>query len=407
MSATFAGLVSELEAGFGRPLQAHQLEAAQDAWKQAQEGLDPRLCLYHRTGAGKTLTALACVRAAGERSAVVVAPPVTHEAWVRTGQLVGVTVQPISHAIFRSPKWRIDRDKALIVDEFHLLGGHGKAGFTKLDRIAKGLRAPLVVASATPNYNDAERCYCIMHVLDPLRFRGGYENFLYRECITRVNPFGKLPLVDGFRNYADAEDYLRNQPHVHYVEDEAIKQVTIEDRWVSVPVPESLTHYMVDHRKQRMIASLMELRHRISDYQILQDDGGLGTETRAEIERLLEELGGAPLLIFCARAKYAEAVHRWLCDQRRSSELVTGKLSTLLKQRRVERFRNGAVNILIGTSTLATGTDGIDKMCDTLLIVDDTDDDALRRQLMGRILPRGLDTDLSKKRVIRLLYGNH
>jgi hypothetical protein len=34
--------------------------------------------------------------------------------------------------------------------------------------------------------------------------------------------------------------------------------------------------------------------------------------------------------------------------------------------------------------------------------VDDTDDDALRRQLIGRIMPRGADVDASAKRVIRI-----
>ena len=58
----------------------------------------------------------------------------------------------------------------------------------------------------------------------------------------------------------------------------------------------------------------------------------------------------------------------------------------------------------MGTTALATGTDGIDKVCDTLVIVDDVDDAALRRQLIGRILPRGLDTDLTNKRVLRFVY---
>ena len=59
--------------------------------------------------------------------------------------------------------------------------------------------------------------------------------------------------------------------------------------------------------------------------------------------------------------------------------------------------------MLIGTASLATGTDGLDKMCDTLIILDDTDDDSLRRQLIGRIMPRGADTDTSKKKVYRFV----
>jgi hypothetical protein len=41
-----------------------------------------------------------------------------------------------------------------------------------------------------------------------------------------------------------------------------------------------------------------------------------------------------------------------------------------------------------------------------MLIVEDTDDDSLRRQLMGRILPRGLDVDVASKRFWRLRFPN-
>jgi hypothetical protein len=41
-------------------------------------------------------------------------------------------------------------------------------------------------------------------------------------------------------------------------------------------------------------------------------------------------------------------------------------------------------------------------MCDTLIILDDTDDDSLRRQLVGRIMPRGEDTDATGKSVYRI-----
>ena len=45
--------------------------------------------------------------------------------------------------------------------------------------------------------------------------------------------------------------------------------------------------------------------------------------------------------------------------------------------------------VLIATSALTTGVDGIDRACNHLIIIDDTRDDSLRRQLIGRVLPRG------------------
>ena len=63
-----------------------------------------------------------------------------------------------------------------------------------------------------------------------------------------------------------------------------------------------------------------------------------------------------------------------------------------------------AVLALVGTQTLATGTDGLDKMCDLLVILDDTEDNAMRRQLIGRIMPRGHATAVAHtNRVIRFM----
>lgn len=95
-----------------------------------------------------------------------------------------------------------------------------------------------------------------------------------------------------------------------------------------------------------------------------------------------------------------------LCDEIGSERvrLVTGKTSLAEKNSAVEAFNRGDLKVLIGTSTLATGTDGMDKVCDHLIILDDTEDDAQRRQLIGRIMPRGASSDTSSKRVTRFNF---
>lgn len=404
MSTPTLADLQALELRVGLPLQDHQREAAADALQQVRQGAWLRLCLYHRTGAGKTYTALVCVALAGVQDVLVLAPPITHETWVGWGRRVGVAVTTISHAKFRQKGFKVRRDQAMIVDEFHLLGGHKGQGWRKLDRMAQGLQAPLVIASATPNYNDAERVYCIQHVLDPHSVKGGYLQFLYDHCITKVNPFGAEPLVEGFRNYTDAEDYLKHLDHVHYVEDEAIKQVTITDVELVIDVPDELLTHGLDHRRQRVIASLMEGRHALKRHQILTEDGLIRPEVYDEIADLVG-LVRTPTLIFCNSREVAEALFVSVGKHASRALLITGKTSTKEKQEIVKLFRQGAADVLIGTASLATGTDGIDKMCDHLLIVDDTDDNALRRQLIGRILPRGLDSDLSNKIVSRLVYS--
>ena len=81
-----------------------------------------------------------------------------------------------------------------------------------------------------------------------------------------------------------------------------------------------------------------------------------------------------------------------------------GKTTTKEKAERARLFREGKLDMLIGTASLATGTDGFDKVCDCMIIVNDTPDASLRQQLIGRILPRGADSDASQKQVWRLVY---
>lgn len=395
---------SDIEDKLGFPLKESQAEAAGHAADQARRGTPVRLCLYHRTGEGKTIASLACVAQGGAQSVLVLAPPVTHPKWVEVGATLGVHVTPVSHAKFRMKDFKVSRKQAIIVDEFHLLGGHKGQGWKKMDRLAKGLQAPLVICSATPNYNDAERVYCVMHVLAPDTVKGGYIQFLYQHCETTVNPFGQEPIVDGFRTGQTAEEFLAALPYVHYVEDEAIKQIVIEDIPAVCPdLPDELVDYGWDVWGNRIVASQMEEKHRIKRYRMLYSSGDFELTLFKQIDDLVKSDTGQVLIYFdsseLAKAFYARTVeYGW------RSVIVHGTLSATNKHRRVQAFLEGNAQIMVGTATMATGLDGVDKVCDRLIIVDDTDDDAKRRQLMGRILPRGLDTDISKKTVQRLVF---
>jgi hypothetical protein len=288
----------------------------------------------------------------------------------------------------------------VIADEFHLFGGHGGQGWKKLDGLARGLQAPLILCSATPNYNDAERCYCIQHVLDPHSVKGGYLEFLYQHCNTKQNPFGMEPLVDDrrpFRNFVDAKDYLAALPNVDYLEDDLVYNIV--DLPVPAVHPPAMKDYGYNPRKGRMIASQMGERHDLVDLGLIGDDGHL----RDEAWRELHGYSPKHTLVFAAHATVAEATARTMSAKGWRYALVTGTTSAKKKEARIQAFKDGVVDYLIGTASLATGTDGLDKVANHLFIVDDTDDDAQRRQLIGRIMPRGADTDVSKKRVYRLV----
>lgn len=361
----------------------------------AQQGPQQRLCLYYKTGAGKSLTALGMMTLWGQEAVLVVAPPSTHSQWTDLGTKLQVQVEAVSHAKFRRPDFKMNRNKAVIADEMHLFGGHSGQGWKKLDKLAMHLQAPMVLASATPNYNDADRVYCIQHILDPHSCKGGYLQFLYQHCTTEQNPFGQMPKVTGFQRYRDAAEYLAALPKVEYLPDDLV--YTIDDYLVAPMIPPELETYGLNAREGRIIASQMEERHARVNLSLIDDYGVLRDHVYLQVKKLIDDADG-PVLVFATHATVAEAAAIAL-----KSLLVTGGLTGKQKQEAIDVFRRGKADVLVGTASLATGTDGLDQVCNTLIILDDTDDDSLRRQLIGRIMPRGDSTNVRDKQVHRIV----
>lgn len=359
-----------------------------------------RICLYFKTGAGKTITSLGCLWFSGHRAAVVITPPATFAQWKEWADKLGMEIDCMSHAMFRKKQTKLSRTVPIIVDEFHLLGGHTGQGWKKMDRLSMGLQAPLYILSATPNYNDAERCYCVAHVLDAEAHKGGYLEFIYRHCETQYNPFSTTPDVTGFKNHVDAADFLSSLPNVVYVPDDL--QYAIDDVVLSKFLDTNLMEYGYDVTNHRIVASQIEEKH----LQVFRNFAGLGDVLLPSVGyELLKYLHEKPLLMFAAHSTVAELVYDWLVEHRVNAALITGKTSTKEKAWLIAEFNSGDIEVLVGTASLATGTDGMDKVCNHLLILDDTDDPSLRRQLIGRIMPRGRSTTpVSQKRVSRLVF---
>ncbi len=372
----------------------YQEKAFDDILEQDGPG---RLCLYYRTGAGKSITALVSVLVDGHTDALVVAPPTTHKKWAEDAEKLGMTITTISHAAFRMKHYKISPGRAIIADEFHLFGGFNAMGWQKLRVVSDRLQAPLILLSATPNYNDAERVYCIQRLIQPEETKGGYLQFIYRHCETEQNPFGAYPRVLGLLHFKDASEFLASIEHVHHVPD--MRPMLITEAFFSHVLSDEFTTYGYSTRKHRIMASQMEARYTAIYEAYVDEEDHLRDAALSEILKLSQ--GNEPVLLFCNSARLAEVVHRTLPD-RHVAGLVTGQTKPQEKQAILDAFREGALPFLVGTATLATGTDGLDKVCDTLIIVQDTDDDSLRQQLVGRIYPRGLDADTSQKKIFRL-----
>lgn len=353
-----------------------------------------RACLYYPTGKGKTKTALVAMNLLGELEVLVIAPPSTHRDWISQGQLIGMKVTCISAAKFRMPSYNVPSSRmAIIVDEFHQLGGRTASGWKKLDRrIAPHLKAPLIICSATPSYNDAERVYCVHHVLDPMSAAGGYDQYQLTHCHLEVAYRG-LPNVVGFKNYANAAEFLSSLPWVYYMDDTA--QFVVHDHHHSVPIPSEWRTHNFDSRTGLLMHSLMTRRVSWQKLHYLDDKGELRRDVLKWLHQHMSASG--PTLVYCDKTSVAEPAARMLKLHYYRTELLTGKTTKKRKEEIISNFRAGRIDVLVSTATLATGTDGLDKVCDTLLILQDTQDDSLRRQLIGRILPRGNDNGATKK----------
>lgn len=362
---------------------------------------EPRACLYYKTGAGKSITALVAAHLWGHEEVLVITPPSTYDAWVEQGNLLGIKVNCMSHAKFRMKDTKLDRDMMVIADEMHMFGGHSGQGWIKLNRLARGLKAPMVLASATPNYNDADRVFCIQSILDPASVKGGFLQFLYAHCKTEQNPFGMMPNVTGFQQFVDAANYLQDLPGVFYLPDDLT--YTIQDHMLGGKISKSMTDFGYSQRKHKIMASLIEEKHTIIFEALVGSHGMLFDNVWWWVQDRINAAHPDKVLIFANHSTVADAAGYSLSQTGLTYSVITGKTGAKTKAAMLDAFRSGKTDVLVGTASLATGTDGLDKVCDTLLILDDTEDDSLRRQLIGRIMPRGSDTDASKKQVHRLV----
>lgn len=392
----------KIEQLLGKALFDHQ-RAALDFWESARL-VEDRLCLYYKTGSGKTLTSLLCMwaRVQGQATVLVVAPPSTHMSWAAAAAVLGMEVECVSHAKFRQQAFKVQRTTPIIIDEFHMLGGYQAQGWKKLERISRGLQAPLIICSATPNYNDVERCYCVQKIVDPNSVRGGYLEFLYQHCETRQSPFSMTPEVVGFRSQQSAAEFLASMRNVLHVPDDV--DYTVQD----VPLPRQMSldfdEYGLSPFGPRLMASQIEARHTERRFNLVDANDQFRQSVYDELSRLVGDLPPTKVLMFCNSSRIAEALYQCLCSNGVPAGIITGKDTKKAKEAELHRFIHGDVEILVGTASIATGTDGIDKVSDLLILVDDTDDESLRRQIIGRILPRGTDTDASKKVIYRLIF---
>jgi superfamily II DNA or RNA helicase len=359
-----------------------------DAYLQWGASLKRQL-LFFPTGKGKTKTALALIATRGHKRVVVIAPPATHGDWIADAKALGLDIRIDSVQKFRMENTKYSKsDVAWIIDEFHQMGGHSAAGWKKLNRMMRTFQGDIVLASATPNYNDAERVFCLTAIGDEAPGRN-YINWLWDNCNCQMNRFSRVPDVDKdtpFKNYDSAIDFLLSRPWVSYIEDTATW--TPRDLYLPAFDDDLFERYNINRRKKRIMNSEMEKRHARINHRFIDEEGLIREEILDEVSLELSRFPDrTKWMVFCAHKTVAQALKRTLSG---NTWLIDGDTPKTNVDPIKNEFINAQGGWLIGTTAIATGMDGIDKVCTSMLILDDIDGDpSLRRQLIGRILPRG------------------
>jgi len=370
-----------------------------EAWSQSQReayltwGASlKRQLLFFPTGEGKTKTALALIASRGHKNVMVIAPTAAHAGWIRDGNRLGMNIVVHTFNRFRMPEtsYKDKKDWAWIVDEFHMLGSHSAAGFKKFSRMMGSWNGDLIMCSATPNYNDAERVFCLTSIGDEIPNRN-YIDWLWDNCNCHPSRWSMIPDVDThrpFKRFDSAIDFLRSRPWVSYIEDKA----TWDEVTLYLPAPMNFLFelYNVNKREQKVMNSEMEKRHARVSHRFIDDHGRFRQEVLNAVSKELSKYPDRKKwMIFCFHKDVAKALYKTVTD---NTFLIDGDATAAGRVEPIkQQFIEAEGGWLIGTTAIATGMDGVDKVCTSMLILDDFEgDDALRRQLIGRILPRGV-----------------
>lgn len=357
-----------------------------------------RMLLHFPTGEGKSMTALGLLRSRGYMEAVIVAPLKTHQKWKMDASMFGMNVRVETHEMFRQMSTKHSKTRPIIIDEFHKLGGRGAVGFEKCKRRAKFLEAPMLFLSATPNYNDAERCFILQQVCDPDP-KNNYLMWLNDNCNVVPSRYSMYPDVDKvapFKKFRDASEFLRQFHWCAFVEDTAQWDEEFLDWREYVQRDVLFDKYGLYRTEMRMMDSLMETRHKRVSASLVTPQGYLVDGISAAMQELFESVPRSKWMVYCTHVDVADAVAKTWEQYNIPVAQIDGRTKNY-ESERLKFVQTSGPALLVGTSAIAEGVDGIDKVCQSLLFLDDIDgDDAKRRQVIGRILSRGTDDGITR-----------
>ena len=353
--------------------------------------------LYFTMGKGKTLTAVQiAVNAQLDNligSVLIVAPPSTHKQWDELlKKYLTVPYKIVSHQwlgknedFLKKPLGRT----LTVIDELHQSANRGKVLTKLVTALIKRSFAGLLM-SGTPFRNKEERLYTVHDWLcDDV---GSYESWLHKYCNTEPDRFAYYPKFLSFK-VGEIKDFLQDidvSPYKRiFIEREDLVYKTIEK---VLPILtsdyECLETYSVYGKDNIQVSNSVRQKMAYLNYlkfcqYIERDEGGEVRLNipRADVFEILNEYAHKNPIVYCFSSKVSKLYFdHWFgeCYQ------VDGKTSKKNKELSIAAYKEKG-GVMFATDSISTGTDGLQQVTNTIIILDDTMDGTNREQLIGRI----------------------
>jgi len=374
--------------------------------KDAIDGIVELLCseaelknslMYFTMGKGKTLTAaqvISNVQALGIIDKVlIVAPPSTHKQWKELlERYLTIPFKIVSHQwLGKNPDFlKKNLSRCLsVIDEVHQSANRGKTLTKAVGKLISASFASILM-SGTPFRNKEERLYVVHDWL--FGNAGSFDDWLHLHCNTKPDRFAYYPKFISFK-VGEIEDFLESVDRFEhkriFIEREALDFKTTE---ISLPMTNHeatvLKKYSVYGNGRIQVAN--SVRQKLAYLNYLKycafidrnESGDIELHhARVDVLDVIKKYADRNPIVYSFSSKVSKLYFK---NYDGPAHQVDGKTSKKKKDETIALYKEKG-GVMFATDSISTGTDGLQEVTSTIIILDDTMDDTNREQLIGRI----------------------
>lgn len=283
---------------------------------------------------------------------------------------------------------------AMIVDECHFLNSYQSQQSKAVFQLGK-LANKRLALSGTPVRNKGEGIYGVLHFLFPQKFTS-YWSFVDRYFKTFDSPWGTRE-ISGYKRKEELQEIL-DLISVQRKRSEVMS-------WIPAKIYQTIEVEM-DAKQKKVYMDMLETFTVIEDAQLKVDASSvLAQLTRlrqiclhpdllqlnapsAKENFILEWLEDNPqeqVVIFSNFSSYLKQLHRKIASKTKAN-IIIGETSKFYRQKTVEMFQNGEINVILANIEAAGVGLTLDR-AGVVIFLDRAYTNALNQQAEDRIVP--------------------